>query len=495
MANFVQCWQSKIKAEVKYSDTILVCCRVVLSESMKKELNTNIVINIGFSIVILILGIMTGANMYIINQNNEAISNINLKQQQAQDTFIMRNAAQQRALILFQMTVMDDVFDRDDMYIKYNKEALNFNLAFSHLKETIDSDTAADLKLIQKLAGKGRKIQDKAAELIYVEDMEAANKILFSEVIPVQTKVMAKLTSQREKQQSYLNNKIEYIRQLNIKAYWTITIAGILAIILGLAIAIYVSRHNKRTSKLELEKQMAEEANIAKSEFLANMSHELRTPVHAILSFSKFGLVKKNASREKIHDYFQHIQDSGKRLISLLTDLLDLEKLESRKVNYNFRDINIQDEINICIDGLSSLLEDKNISVKLHSIGEASCVECDPALIHQVFENLLSNAIKFSESNSEINIYIEKVTSRRGKNVFRFSIKDEGIGIPDKELELVFDKFIQSSHTNTGSGGTGLGLAICAEIIAGHGGHIWAERVEKGAMFMFEIPVKQPQPF
>lgn len=458
------------------------------------HLNTRRVINIGFGVILTILVILTSANIFIIYQNNQTISKIDLKQKQAEDLFLMRNAVQRRALYLFHMTVLDDAFDRDDIFKIYQSEALKFMKAFEDLQSSESTDELkADWYKIKQLANLGSNIQNSAADIIYNEKFEEARKILSDKVIPVQKRVIENLTKQHYKQQDFLNNEINTIRTLNLNAFWIISVIGFIAIILGLGIAVYVSRHNKRFSDLEIQKQLAEEENEAKTDFLANMSHELRTPVHAILSYSKFGIRKESASREKIKGYFEHINASGTRLLSLVTSLLDLAKLESGKIDYTFTEENLKKILSECCDDLSSLSKEKNINVVDKTSEEIKTVECDGKLISQVFINLISNAIKFSNKNS--NILIELSIAAEGSNsgdMVRFSIEDQGIGIPSAEHETIFDKFIQSSVTKTGSGGTGLGLSICSSIIEGHSGRIWAECTkEQGSRFVFEFPAKR----
>ena len=320
--------------------------------------------------------------------------------------------------------------------------------------------------------------------------------MLSTEVIPVQKNIIAFLTKQHYKQQKFLNNKINSIQQLNISSFWFILIVGLIAIILSLAISIFVFRHNKETSELEVKKKLAEDENEAKSEFLANMTHELRTPLHAILSYSTFGIRKENASREKRTGYFEKINISGVRLLELVTNLLDLSKLESGKIEYNFCETNLVHVLAECLDEISSLLQEKNIKIVSNISEGLGSVFCDKTLMYQVFQNLMSNAVKFSNNDSNIIVGLEadkQLSLDKNKfDVVRFSVEDSGIGIDSAELDVVFNKFIQSSLTKTGSGGTGLGLAICAEIISGHSGKIWAESDEgQGARFIFEVPLKK----
>lgn len=459
--------------------------------------NSNKAINLGFGAIILILALMTTANVYIVSENNKTISTIELEKKQAKDTLIMANAARQRALYLFEMSLVEDAFDRDDIFMAYNNEALNLMMAFDRLRERRANDGEKDqwdevLKVLQK----ARQSQNEAADLIYSEEMNEANKVLVKKIIPTQIKVYSLLTKWNENKEKIINHEISNIRELNLRAYWLISIFGIIAILLSIGIAVYVSLHNKKSKLLEVEKQLAEDANTAKTEFLSNMSHELRTPLHAILSYAKFGIKKQSANREKIEKYFTKIYSSGSRLLILVTSLLDLAKLESGKIEYHLSSVDLEKTLKECLDEVSAILEEKKLRVHQHIQKDLKHAFCDETLIFQVFQNLISNAIKFSNNDSEIVAELNnKVILNEEKNeidVIRFSIEDSGVGIDADELEMVFDKFIQSSLTKTGSGGTGLGLAICSEIIMGHSGKIWAECDKgRGARFVFEIPLKK----
>lgn len=233
------------------------------------------------------------------------------------------------------------------------------------------------------------------------------------------------------------------------------------------------------------EKENAELANQVKSEFLANMSHELRTPMHGILSFSAIGIKKSDtATKEKLQHYFSNIQSSGKRLLVLLDDLLDLSKLDANKMEMNMQTNDLISVFENCQIEQEQRLKDSELTLQLIKPPHPVTVVFDSLRISQVMTNLLSNAIKYSPKGSLITATIETNPQK-----VCFSLQDEGIGIPENELTEIFDAFVQSSKTKTKAGGTGLGLAISKKIIVEHGGKIWAEQTPKGgAVFKFVIP-------
>jgi PAS domain S-box-containing protein len=247
---------------------------------------------------------------------------------------------------------------------------------------------------------------------------------------------------------------------------------------------------------LRTAKELAEETSRAKTEFLANMSHELRTPMHAILGFAEMGFSRSGqVPPDKIQHYFERIQSSGGRLLSLLNDLLDLAKMEVGRMDYHFEDIDLAHCLDEACEELTPLAEAKTLTLSHRCEPSSLPASADPIRIGQVLRNLLSNAIKFSPPGATIEADIRRESRRDSpRDEVRCTIRDHGPGIPASELESIFDKFTQSSSTKTGAGGTGLGLAICREIVHAHFGEIRAENAaDGGAIFSFTIPLTPPR--
>ena len=243
-------------------------------------------------------------------------------------------------------------------------------------------------------------------------------------------------------------------------------------------------------------KDDADRANEAKSLFLANMSHELRTPMHAIMSFSQLGLERASlGDSERLARYFGNINDSGARLTLLLNDLLDLSKLEAGRMDMHKAPTDLAGVVEECTTEFEPLLAARQLRLDFQRPPAPVVLDVDAMRIGQVLRNLLSNAVKFSRESGRIEVTMERIAHPdTGEPSIRLAVDDEGVGIPEAELEAVFDKFVQSSKTRTSSGGTGLGLAICRELVAAHGGTIRAlQRSPEGTRFEIFLPVAAGQ--
>ncbi|MGQ5522013.1 PAS domain S-box protein [Chitinimonas sp. PSY-7] len=254
------------------------------------------------------------------------------------------------------------------------------------------------------------------------------------------------------------------------------------------SIWVYQDIGERRAAEKAMQraKELAEAASRAKSEFLANMSHELRTPMHAVLSFAELGERRANHQPDdKLGHYFGRIRNSGQRLLQILNDLLDLSKLEAGKMSYDMKPISIGPLLREIAEEFATLARSRAISIELQEEPNLPLVNGDALRLGQVLRNLVGNALKFSPEGGRITL-----RASVADGALHFFVEDQGIGIPADELDVIFDKFVQSSKTKTGAGGTGLGLAICHEIVSAHSGRISASNLrEGGARFHVCLPI------
>jgi signal transduction histidine kinase len=194
------------------------------------------------------------------------------------------------------------------------------------------------------------------------------------------------------------------------------------------------------------------------------------------------------APPEKLRGYFERISTSGQRLLKLLNDLLDLSKSEAGKLALDLRPHDLQALIQDALTEFEMLAGAKQLRVRFENSAGDTVALVDGQRFGQVIRNLLSNAIKFTPASGTITIRLRDCGSLHDAHASAggwqtglcVEVIDTGVGIPDDQLETVFDKFVQSSLTRTGAGGTGLGLAICKEMIEAHGGSIAARNNPAG---------------
>lgn len=241
-----------------------------------------------------------------------------------------------------------------------------------------------------------------------------------------------------------------------------------------------------QTADLIKARDRANAANMAKTQFLSNVSHELRTPMHAILSFARLGLDKgSELNTDKARRYFTNIVDSGERMLALVNDLLDIEKLEAGKMLFQIQPNQLPHIIDSVLVEMENLIARHRIEMRVDCQPDYAQLDCDALRMGQLLRNLLSNAIKFSPEGGEVLIRVQD----GGNGSVLIAVEDQGEGIMESEKEALFQKFTQSNRHLDRPGGTGLGLAICREIARGHGGEIWVEnRPEGGASFKVRLP-------
>ncbi|MBV6624245.1 MAG: HAMP domain-containing protein [Rivularia sp. (in: Bacteria)] len=260
-----------------------------------------------------------------------------------------------------------------------------------------------------------------------------------------------------------------------------------------------IERVSKRTKQLEQAKELAEAASKAKSQFLANVSHELRTPLNAIIGLSQ--LLQEDATDLGVEEDFaadlEIINTSGKHLLQLINDILDLSKIEAGKMTLYPETFEVVSLIDNLVLTIKSAIQKNGSSLEIDCDGELGTMYQDQTRVQQVLLNLLSNASKFTK-NGRVTLKVRRkkdFTSNLSGEIIVFTVKDTGIGMTEYQINQLFKPFTQGDASTTKKyGGTGLGLAITRHFCQMMGGDIEVEsEFEVGSTFTVWLPAISEQ--
>ncbi len=240
--------------------------------------------------------------------------------------------------------------------------------------------------------------------------------------------------------------------------------------------------------ELRLERDRVQAAYEVKSQFVSVVSHELRTPLTSING--ALGLLRTGSydnDPAKARNILEIAHKNSIRLSSLINDLLDLQKIESGQMSYNFDEIDLAAIVEECIGSMETFAQTYGITFDFTQPEEMVTVHADRDRLHQVLDNLMSNAVKFSRRGERVIIRIVSESDR-----VLVEVEDHGVGIPPDSREKVFGRFTQVDSSDRRShGGTGLGLNIAQEIMAAHGGTVtYTSKLGEGSTFVIDFPMK-----
>ena len=254
-------------------------------------------------------------------------------------------------------------------------------------------------------------------------------------------------------------------------------------------LTVALAENTRLFHELEEKSSQLEVASRHKSEFLANMSHELRTPLNAIIGFSDVLLEKMFGElNAKQADYLQDILSSGRHLLALINDILDISKVEAGRMELERTRFDLSGVLDTGLRMIHERAERHGIALNLDIDPAISPIEADERMIKQVVVNLLSNAVKFTPDGGQIDVNAHL----RDGEVW-VSVHDTGIGIALEDQTRIFDEFQQAkSGTTKAEEGTGLGLTLSKKFVELHGGRIWVNSEEGvGSTFTFTLPFRQ----
>ncbi|MGY6520563.1 MAG: PAS domain S-box protein [Mongoliitalea sp.] len=243
----------------------------------------------------------------------------------------------------------------------------------------------------------------------------------------------------------------------------------------------------ERTQELDEARKEAENANLAKSEFLSRMSHELRTPMNSILGFAQ--LMEMGELSEKQSKSISQILKSGRHLLDLINEILDIAKIDAGKISLSLEPVQIRPVLVEMMDTVSPLAMKNQIDVEFMECGEFdSYIYADKQRLKQILLNLINNAIKYNHPNGKVWVGCQKLIDEFGKERIKISIKDNGFGIAREDFERIFNPFERANTGNVDIEGTGLGLAVVKKLTEVMNGTIGIEsELGSGSVFTIEF--------
>ncbi|MEW6609441.1 MAG: HAMP domain-containing sensor histidine kinase [bacterium] len=231
---------------------------------------------------------------------------------------------------------------------------------------------------------------------------------------------------------------------------------------------------------------------LAKSDFLSTISHELRTPLTSIKAFTQLLLSDPDGNLKTRIEYLNIINSEIDRLTVLINDLLDLTMMEAGKMEFEEKELIIEEIIKSAIDAVNSFARERNIEIKTDLEQKLPALIADEEKLTLLMTHLLNNAIKFNKDSGLVEI--KAILLKEPKEEIQISVKDTGIGIAQQNFEVIFEKFkkVEDNIFPSGYQGAGLGLTLCKEIVMHYKGKIWVEsELNKGSTFYFTLPIEK----
>lgn len=452
-------------------------------------------VHFGFSIVILIMTTLAFIWLNKIKESNEEV--LDLIEQydiKIEYAYKMRSVVLHRYNLLLTMLFIDDAFELDDKVNEFHEAGYGFRIARAALHAlpmSKEEETLHDL--IDQATILPHRFNIRAAELFRTSgSRDEILKILRDAKIPQNELLLLVekfITLQREGDEKAK----EYSKKIFEESVFWISLLGFIAFLISILISRYVGKAvaDKNEQLEQASKEMAiaykkaEEATIVKSDFLATMSHEMRTPLTAIIGFAETTLFSEQTIEQR-QNAIQTIIRSGKHLLQIINNILDLSKVEANKIDVENVELQTFDLLTDIENLVRPMAEDKGLGFSINYLFPLpKKITGDGLRIKQILINLCNNAVKFTEEG----YVLINVSSNKDDGTLLFEVVDSGVGISEEQQKFIFDAYRQAdSSTTRRFGGTGLGLSLSKELAELLGGTLTVEsELDKGSKFKLSL--------
>jgi len=450
-------------------------------------------IHFSFGGSVLILFLLGMIGMYQVRSSNETMAEIvqvNNKKIELANT--MRNAILLRQSSLNLMLSIDDVFELEQERMNYYAHAGPYRIARDHLLQLPMNETEKSLhKQISQITRSAQPLNNQAVDLLLSSADERQIEPILIEAKAEQSDLLNLLSQLIELQNLYANEAVYNGREQYDQSVLFVFYFGIAVVFAAMVVVRYISNFITtknvellhKNEELAVASEKALEATRAKSAFLATMSHEIRTPLTAIIGFAEASLDKDQTMADRV-TATKTIIRSGKHLLDIINDILDLSKTEANKLDLELNQFSLFEMLHDVQTLMSERAREKQLPFTIeYQLPLPKQIVSDELRMKQILINLCGNAIKFTQMGRVgISVWYAKDNHQVG-----FDVIDTGIGLSDAQCSTIFEPFTQADSSTTRKyGGTGLGLSLSRELATLLGGEISVKSIEAvGSRFTF----------
>ncbi len=448
-------------------------------------------VQIGFGVVILLITLLIGISVFQTQQANSTVSSlVEISNAKIEHANTMRDSIRLRQNSLATMFTIDDPFELDEELLLFYNHAQAYRIAREKLLALpmLDNEGGIHQRLTQQVRI-AQPLNKQAAELLQSRAPRNDIKQALNQAKEAQGKLLESLDELVQLQKQFGHDAMLESRSHFDNSFWLIILIGGLVLGLAFVIAAIVTKSVSAAKQKLLEKntelanayEKAELATRSKSHFLANMSHEIRTPITAIIGFAETSLFSSQTEQmrqQAIHTIIR----SGKHLLKIINDILDLSKIEANKLEVERIEVPLFKMLNEVEDFIKPQAIDKGLAFGINYIFPLpEVVHTDPLRLKQILLNLCTNALKFTEHG---HVHIN-VSYQDDRSQLLLEVVDSGIGMSKAQIDKICEPFTQAEHSiSRRFGGTGLGLSLSCKMAKALGGELIVKsQIDHGSCF------------